>query len=209
MRRMRAKVVAATVAAAAVVTVSACGGDSEEAAEAPSSAAGSSAEPGSADGNPAGERSDGSTPPGTELKLGEKAVIPYEAEQGDGMVAITVTAIERGDQAAFDKKFGDDDSAGIVPYYVRYTARNVGDVQLGHRDKIRLKGRTADGKVSNIVLIGDLDECVERSFPRTGGNTGTSIESCVLVGSRSGEITAVTYNRGSAGYSSDPINWRA
>src|SRR5688500_19813917 len=74
---------------------------------------------------PAGDTT--ATPGGTKLKFGEQAVVPYDVDEGT--IGITVTAIEPGDQAAFEQKLGEN-AKGTVHFYVRYTVTNVGVHEL-------------------------------------------------------------------------------
>jgi hypothetical protein len=73
------------------------------------------------------------TPPGTELRIGEEAFVPHRDTRNgrdrDGIVAITVTSIEEGDQDLFHRSV--ENSEGLEAYYIRSTVENVSREDLG------------------------------------------------------------------------------
>ncbi|WP_141013571.1 hypothetical protein [Nocardioides sambongensis] len=73
------------------------------------------------------------TEPGTELSLGETATVAWEPREGTTAVLdLTVDRIER---TTFDESFQgwqiDDATAAMTPYFVRATATNVAEQDLG------------------------------------------------------------------------------
>lgn len=146
------------------------------------------------------------TPPGTKLKVGEQAILPYETANEPGLVAVTVTSIEKGDQAAFNAKFGKE-SKGITPYYVRLTVQNVGDTDLQYGVAPRLHARTSTGRSNGVILVGGLDDCQDTRFS-VESPTGATIESCLLRASRD-EVVSVEFNNGAVNleYFDNPVVW--
>ncbi|MEU6642521.1 hypothetical protein ABZ863_08210 [Saccharomonospora sp. NPDC046836] len=173
------------------------------AADATDTSATSSADTSSADTGPAGDA--GLTPPGTTLKVGERAVVPFEGYSASGTVAITVTAVEQGDQAAFDAQYGER-GAGVVPYYIRYTLENVDGADLADTLPPRLSAITSEGRTTGVVLTGDLPDCENSRTPEDFTTPGASYEVCQLQGGREGaDISGARFNEDD--YRSDPVVW--
>lgn len=195
----------ALAATAITLALSACGGDDPAEPEppappttqppattaAPAEDGGSSAAPGEI------------TEPGTELAVGETAVVPFD----DGAtIAITVTSIEVGDQAAFEADF--DDTEGVVPYYIWFTAENLSDQDMSFASLPRLRAVTEDGIGTGAVLFGSSSgDCENLSFPDDAGQ-GTVIESCSLQASPEGvEAAGAQYDASEGDYTENPITW--
>lgn len=149
------------------------------------------------------------TTPGTELKVGDTAVVPFKkGGQSGHTVAITVSSIEKGDQAAFEQQFGER-AKGLVPYYLKITVRNVGDSDLSHASAPRVRAIKADGRLTGVSLVGSLSGCESESFPKDAGN-GATVESCVLQAARQADTVAgAQYAESEGGYSSKPIVWKS
>ncbi|MFG2672915.1 hypothetical protein [Streptomyces sp. NBC_00341] len=172
---------------------------SDSAAADPSSP---SADPGDAGGAPAGGDT---TAPGTKLKVGEKAVLPFKyGTDKKGTIAVTVTAIEKGaeaDMAGFGAK-----AKGMTPYYIRMKVENVGGTDLSYAS-LRLRGELADGGPTGIVLIGDLPgKCDSESAPSEFTTKGASYETCSLSATKTTPIAAASFDEGDA-YSDSPVLW--
>ncbi|MFC7355916.1 hypothetical protein ACFQW9_35240, partial [Streptomyces caviscabies] len=123
------RVVSAASLAVIGFALSACNGDDGESAakESPAASASASApassEPSSEsptdDSGNGGEAPAGDvTAPGTKLKTGDRAVLPFRyTSDKQGTIAVTVTAIEKGaesDMAAFGDK-----AKGMTPYFIK------------------------------------------------------------------------------------------
>ncbi|MGC5394596.1 hypothetical protein ACPXCP_02460 [Streptomyces sp. DT20] len=172
---------------------------SDSAAADPSSP---SADPGDDGGAPAGGDT---TAPGTKLKVGEKAVLPFKyGTDKKGTIAVTVTAIEKGaeaDMAGFGAK-----AKGMTPYYIRMKVENVGGTDLSYAS-LRLRGELADGGPTGIVLIGDLPgKCDSESAPSEFTTKGASYETCSLSATKTTPIAAASFDEGDA-YSDSPVLW--
>ncbi|TNM41251.1 hypothetical protein FHP29_09665 [Nocardioides albidus] len=73
------------------------------------------------------------TEPGSELGLGEEAVVAFQRRQDEvGVLAVTVERVERTSfQESFPGWNVDAATAARTPYFVRVKVTNVGDVDLG------------------------------------------------------------------------------
>ena len=209
MKHVRTTVLLA--ACAATLLLSACGGESGQAAPAaPTSAADApasdpaSASPGSSTGAaaPAGDV----TKPGTELKLGERAVVPFKyGTTKSGTIAITVTAIEKGANADL-AKYGDK-AKGITPYYLRATVENVDGADLAY-SSVSLRALGADGRSTGVIITGSTDQCKSGTAGKDFTTAGAKFETCTLQGAREGsEVGAATFDKGD-GYDKSPLVWK-
>ncbi|OLT35446.1 hypothetical protein BJF79_32325 [Actinomadura sp. CNU-125] len=147
------------------------------------------------------------TPPGTALRVGQRAVVPYERAGVTGTLGITVTAIEPGDQATFRQRFGAR-AAGMVPFYIRYTVENVGGTDLSRGSAPLLEGVGPGGSSTGAVVIGTMDGC-ERGRPDDSfAVQGAKYESCRLQAARQGgTVAGAAYEEDEGGYRDSPVIW--
>ncbi|MFH8387832.1 hypothetical protein ACH4E7_44340 [Kitasatospora sp. NPDC018058] len=118
--------------------------------------------------------------PGTTVKIGDAATIPFSSGSTKGTVSIAVTSIDKGDPADLTPLKLGDKAAGMVPYYVRFKVTNVGSTDLAFSSLTQMKGTLPDGsEAAEVMLIGTFDKCPHPSFPK-GFTNGQSITSCVL-----------------------------
>ncbi|MFF0258181.1 hypothetical protein ACFYR2_05055 [Streptomyces microflavus] len=195
------------------LALSACdGGEEGQAAQdsptasAPSTA---SSESPAADDNSA---DDGGTPaegdvaaPGTELKIGDRAVLPFEyTSDKKGTIAVTVTAIEKGaeaDMAAFGEK-----AKGMTPYFIRMKVENVGGTDLSYAS-LKLDGVLEGGAGTGVILMGDIPgKCDNETAPTEFKTKGASYETCALSATKGAPVTGAEFDEGDA-YSDSPVVW--
>lgn len=222
-RRMRA----AGLLAAAALGVTACGSDEATDATPSSSATSESASPSeetSAEETPAQETTsedttspeseeEGSddapaaelTKPGTELKLGETAVIP----QGDdgATLELTVTEVTKGSSADLSQLKDADKYTGYTPVYVQYTmtgtdsSADLGGDVLDDVDPITSDGR----KASTLVIIGTspFAKCDRNSVPDDfgPGDTETTCDVAMVQGGQ--EVSGAQYSPYDGDYADD------
>ncbi|MEU8628671.1 hypothetical protein [Streptomyces sp. NPDC048669] len=187
------------------------GDDSSSAQGSPSASAPASSDPGSK--SPSADPSDDgaapakgdTTAPGTKLKIGDKAVLPFKyGTDKKGTIAVTVTAIEKGaeaDMAGFGAK-----AKGMTPYYIRMKVENVGGTDLAY-SSLKLRGELEGGGPTGIVLIGDLPgKCDNDTAPRDFTTKGASYETCSLSATKTTPIVAASFDEGDA-YSDSPVLW--
>ncbi|MEA5363030.1 hypothetical protein VA596_26100 [Amycolatopsis sp., V23-08] len=194
-------------ACAAGLLLSACGGESGQAAPAapastPAAPASESPESSTAAAAPAGDV----TKPGTELKLGERAVVPFKyGTTKSGTIAITVTAIEKGANADL-AKYGDK-AKGITPFYLRATIENVDGADLAYAS-VSLRALGTDGRSTGVIITGSTDGCKSGTAGKDFTTAGAKFETCTLQGAREGsEVGAATFDKGD-GYDKSPLVWK-
>ncbi len=184
---------AAVVAAA--LTASACGSSSSDA---PSAAATSSSAP-----PPIVEPT---TPPGTSLTVGQRAVVNYSDGIDEGLLAITVTAIEQADQNEFRTAFGDK-AQGLTPYCIRYTVENLTGTDFGTKVGPTLEALVGDGETTGTFITGDIPSCAPRLSPGDFDHPGARYENADLdATSPDDPVVAARYDGND--YDGNPLVWR-
>ena len=207
----------AAVLATVSVGLSACGSSEEgtpvagtsESTTAPAStsAPADAADMDDTSGEGGGERGAASqeiTPPGTELKIGETATVPYTFGGSEGTIAITVTGSEKGEEADL-ADFGED-AEGLVPYFIRFKVENVDGSDLSF-SLVTLSAVASDGRHTGELVTGDVEgKCENTSADDDFTTAGASYESCSLQASRPGlEVTGAAFDRDE--YADDPVVW--
>ncbi|MGW6447285.1 hypothetical protein [Lentzea sp. NPDC055074] len=146
------------------------------------------------------------TAPGSKLKVGARAVIPYVLSDKSGTMAVTLTAIEAGAKEDL-AKFGDK-AKNITPFYLRVKVENLSGTDLSFTS-VSLRGLGEDGKGTGVIISGDTPKCDSTSAPRTFKTTGETYETCVLTAAPDGsKVTGGEYNRGDD-YVKSPIVWQS
>jgi hypothetical protein len=147
------------------------------------------------------------TKPGSELKVGDRAVVPFKyGTDKNGTIAITVTAIEKGDNADL-AKFGDK-AKGLIPYYIRVSVENVDGSDLAY-STVSLRAIGTDGKSTGVIISGDVDKCESETAKKDFTTAGAKYETCVLQASREGlEVAGATYDKGDD-YLKSPLVWKS
>ncbi|MFD7449018.1 hypothetical protein [Kitasatospora sp. NPDC059827] len=147
-------------------------------AAAPTGGTGGAATGGTTGGAPA--QAGPTAAPGTTVKIGDAATIPFSSGSTKGTVALAVTSIDKGDPADLTSLKLGDKAAGMVPYYIRFKVTNTGSTDLSFSSLTQVKGTLPDGsEAAEVMLIGSFDKCPHPSFPK-GFTNGQSITSCVL-----------------------------
>ncbi|MFW6695553.1 hypothetical protein [Streptomyces sp. MAR4 CNX-425] len=147
------------------------------------------------------------TPPGTTLKIGERAVVPYDRAGATGHIGITVTGVSDVDKAAFDAALGENGDADITPFCVEYTIENADGSDLGGSYPPDLVGTTADGGDPGATVFGaDLEGCAEGVAPDEFAEAGATYETKRLQGAGPGAaVEGAAYEEDD--YADEPIVW--
>ncbi|WP_037294910.1 hypothetical protein [Saccharomonospora azurea] len=120
------------------------------------------------------------TPPGTTLRVGETATVPYRYGESEGTIATTVTDI------------------------VKYTVENVGGTDLAY-SSLNLQAVASDGDYTGVFVTGDVEgKCVTASADADFSTAGASDESCSVQAAHPGRAGAA-FDRDD--YSDDPVVW--
>ncbi|WP_410653734.1 hypothetical protein [Amycolatopsis sp. cmx-4-54] len=193
---------------AAVLLLSACGGKEEAGTPAPAPSPAPTSAPSSSpatSGTVPVSNAD-ATAPGSELKVGERAVVPFKyGKDKSGTIAITVKAIELGpkeDLASYGEK-----AKGMTPVYIRLTVENVGGTDLTY-STVSLRAVGPNNKSTGVIITGETSSCQSESAKKDFKTAGATYETCELQAIRDGgEVGGATFNDGD-GYKDDPIVWK-
>ncbi|MGW6980833.1 hypothetical protein ACWGE1_15505 [Streptomyces sp. NPDC054932] len=143
----------------------------------PGASAGASSSP-SAGGSQAPAGAAGTAQSGQVFKIGEAAQVPYDYGDFKGSrLALTVTAVEQGTPADLEGLGLGDKANGKVPYYIRYTVKNVGTTDMSYAAVGHMRGLLGDGtEAQSLAVIGKFEKCKEESMPKgfTNGRTQTT-----------------------------------
>lgn len=187
----------------------------QPAASAPGSAPATSGAP---SGAPTGDSAapagaPGTAKPGQVFKIGEAAEIPYDYGDFKGSrLALTVTAIEQGTAADLEGLNLGDKANGKVPYYIRFTVKNIGTTDMSYASVGHVKGLLGDGsEAQSLAVIGRFEKCKQESMPKGFAN-GQSQTSCAiaLAPSAQTKVAGAQYagNPYNAANRSEAIAWK-
>ena len=134
------------------------------------------------------------TPPGSQLSVGDAAVVAYEPRQEQvGALDITVTKLERTRIEAFSAWQLSDAQKASTPYYVRATIENVGDTDLGGRPVPLYVVNEDDVLLEATPFASSFKPCPSTPFPEKFG-PGDSTDVClVYLAPDHGELEAVSF----------------
>ncbi|MFD9374698.1 hypothetical protein ACFWBH_04015 [Streptomyces sp. NPDC059999] len=144
----------------------------------------------------------GTAKSGQSFKIGEAATVPFKyGTDKAGTIALTVTGIEQGQAADLAALKLGDKVKGMVPYYIRYSVKNVGTTDLSHTSVGHIKGLLPDGsEAQGLSIIGTFEKCDDDSLPRDFTN-GKSQTNCAVALAPSAQTKVV-----GAEYWGDPYN---
>lgn len=146
------------------------------------------------------------TAEGTDLALGDEAVVSYQPRQDAvGVIELSVTRIER---TTFRRSFaGWQLGAGAkrtTPYFVRATVTNAGETDLGGRQVPLYGVDSADTLVEASTFKGRFKPCPSRPFPKPFA-AGATHEACLVYLAPAGTtLTSVVFR---PTQESVPITW--
>lgn len=161
------------------------------------------------------------TPQGTELALGDKAVVPFRAGGEEGLVGVTITKIDKGAAADLAPLQLGAKADGYVPYYIRITVTNETGNDFGGSSLVSLQGLLADGNEAGGVysVPSSFTPCAKGSAGDDFATAGASYETCtVALTQEPAEVTGVAYEvdtyadaapeGAEADYAAAPITWK-
>jgi hypothetical protein len=189
------------LAMSAVLAVSACSGDDDPSADpSPTPTVPPSASP----YLPVPEGVE-LTKPGSQLNVGDHAVVAYEPRQDQvGALDIAVTGLEKTSIEDFSAWQLSDEQKKSTPYYVRATIQNVGDTDLGGRQVPLYVVNEENVLLESTPFASSFQPCPSTPFPEKFG-PGDRIKTClVYLAPNRGELEAVSFRPEE---SFNPIVW--
>jgi len=187
-----AKLVTLTAAATLVVaTTAGCGGGDDDTEPAPTTAATTNA--------------DGTTVAGTELKIGDKAVVPFDADKEDSsQIKLVVSKVDKGKVADLERFDLDDKAKKSTVYYVHTVVKNLGPEPLSGK-QVTLYGKVSEDQVVPPVIFGStFPLCDYEPLPKkfTKGKVAKGCQ--VMLAPKHGKISEVQWRPVD---NSEPISW--
>ncbi len=178
--------------------------ETEEATESEDSAAETEGED-----SPPGE----ATAPGTELKFGDPATVEFTYADEPGLINVTVTSIEKGEEADLEPLDLGDQASGLTPYYINIEIEgaDASSEALTYASVDgAFDGLLADGSgAQSLSIIGDFEPCDSTDLGEFG--EGTTVTTCVpYLASGDAAVESATYRAYDSPYDSldgEPIVW--
>jgi hypothetical protein len=158
----------------------------------------------------------GSTPPGTNLKLGETAHVtlkPLSSGFDSKLrykIDATVLSIEKGKKADFNNINLDAKQKASAAYYVRVKLANSSTKPIPVKDDpdVRFDGVDDRGQdQNNVIFIGGFDACDDKTAPKPFSK-GKSYESCLVYLIPGGGSIKEVHWSGADEYYSKPVVWK-
>ena len=203
MRARRPRLLVGALAVAVALPLSACTGSSDDSDDAPGDGAGTSA----AGPAPYLPVPDGVvlTDQGSELGLGESAVVAWRPRQGEvGVLKVTVSKLERAPIKALLEWQLDAAGRKSSLFYVTVTVANVGELDLGGRRIPLYVDNGRNSLIESNEFKTDFKPCPSPTLAEPFAS-GEEITTClVYLVPKHGHLTSVTF-RPSERF--DPITW--
>ena len=145
------------------------------------------------------------TPPGSQLSVGDHAVVAYEPRQDQvGALDIQVTKLEKTSIDDFSAWQLSDEQKKSNPYYVRATIENVGDTDLGGRPVPLYVVNDQNVLLEPTPFASSFDACPSTPFPKKFG-PGDSAKVClVYLAPNHGDLVSVSFRPEET---FNPITW--
>ncbi|MEJ7689148.1 MAG: hypothetical protein WKF76_01235 [Nocardioidaceae bacterium] len=148
----------------------------------------------------------GTTTPGTVLRIGEVAKVRYSATaKNQSLVALKVTSIRKGKISALDDFNLDAKLKKSNVYFVTVAVKNIGAGDLSGQP-LTLYGKVSAGLVVPPVEFGStFKPCDAQPLPRGFKKPKRATVCIVMFAPKKGTITTVEFR---AADNADPISWR-
>jgi hypothetical protein len=146
--------------------------------------------------------------PGASFAIGQQANLQWKYGSSSGVIGVTITKIEKGNEADLAPLDLGDKAKGMVPYYVRATVTNVGGTDLSGTSPTEFSGTLPDGsKASEVNVIGTFDKCDSKSAPEDFKTKGASFQTCALMlASSTTSVTGAEWSEDP--YGDQPVTWK-
>lgn len=218
--RLRKKLAAVAVTTALAASLAACGGDDSSDEDSTSDETSETTEEPSEDettddaddeetddADDEGGASDADlTEPGATLSVGEAATVPYGYAGNDGVIEVTVTAIEEGTPADLEGVDGVEDQDA---YYVQFDVAAVENAEGLSGMTLTIDGIDDEDNPGTRIIsfTGGVDGCATESAPSDWD--GSSFSACMLVASPTPITKAIFSDGDYSWYSGDQVTWES
>ena len=148
---------------------------------------------------------DGTTVAGTELKIGDAAVVPFEADKKNtSQIKLAVFKVEKGKIADLDRFELNSKAKKSTVYYVHTEVKNLGPEPLSGK-QVTLYGKVSDDMVVPPVVFGStFPLCDYEPLPKTFKKDKVTKGCQVMLAPTHGKISEVQWRPSD---NSEPISW--
>lgn len=169
----------------------------------------------STDDGGAGASAGAVTAPGTELAIGDSAILPLTyGTNGEATVEVTVTGIEEGTSADLEAAKVDN-AADYTPFYIQLELKilSKNDDFGSYGPGSDFDGLTGSSKAGSLIVFGDFAPCNDTGF-EYGAEVGDTATSCVpALATKGSVVDGVQFHGGAEGAGYDqfdgkPITWK-
>lgn len=145
------------------------------------------------------------TPPGTELSVGDHAVVAYHPRQGQvAVLDIAVTGLERAPMRDFAAWQLSKQQQASTPFYVHARVTNVGETPMGGRPVPLYVVNEDDVLLESTPFASSFRPCPSTPFPKPFAPGDTTKACLVYLAPDHGRLEAVSFRPEE---SFDPITW--
>jgi hypothetical protein len=134
------------------------------------------------------------TDPGTKLTFGEKATVPYQANERRGSVLeLTVLGVTRARLADFAGYVLDDRTRASTPYYVHVKVANVGTGDAGGTDVPLWAVDQDDTLIHSSTFTNAFKRCPSTALPASFAPHATTTTCLVYLLPNHGTMTSASF----------------
>lgn len=147
------------------------------------------------------------TDPGTELRFGQAATVPYQPNQRrSSVLRIKVTSVTRGTVNDLSSYVLDARTRASTPYFVRVNVTNVGKGDVGRTDIPLWAVNKANVLIHSSSFTNTFQRCPSRPFPTSFAPTDKLFQAClVYLIPNHGQLVSVSFRPLQA---FAPIEWK-
>jgi hypothetical protein len=204
-----------------ILAVAGCGGSSSSSSSSAAAGAGTTSTSSGAAASAGGTSSSagasapagGITKPGTTLKIGQTAIVPFQSPAQTSNAAppyklqVTVESITKASISDFKGIQLDATEKAGTPYYLRFKVTNIGTGDIGTNAEAAVSGLDNTGQeAESVTFIGTFPPCNDADAPKpfTHGKTWSTCQVYLVPGG----ITGATYSGFVESYISSPVKWK-
>jgi hypothetical protein len=145
------------------------------------------------------------TEPGTQLSVGDHAVVAYHPRQNQvGALDIDVTKLEKSTMKDFSAWQLTSEQRKSTPYYVHAKVKNVGSTDLGGRPVPLYVVNDKNVLLESTPFASSFDPCPSTPFPHKFKPGATANVCLVYLAPKHGKLEAVSFRPDE---SFNPITW--
>lgn len=150
------------------------------------------------------------TPPGTDLAIGESAVVKGDFAGEPITVEVTVTAVDEGTSDDIADIGLDENPEDFTPFYIKVDATLIDGDGSSYDPAADFDGFVGDTGAGTLITFGEFEPCNGESF-EPDAQPGDTISTCAPVLADKGDVVdAVAYTAGDdySVFDGNEITWK-